>query len=87
VLQAALFGYAHSYQNPIGIVLTGCIGLVVGFLFLATGHNLWLPITAHACYDTARVIGYYLLETAALVKRELESDQSVSRDHSDVALA
>ena len=60
VIQAALFGLAHAYQNPLGMLLTGSIGLTMGLLFLATGRNLWVPIIAHTLYDTARIIAFYL---------------------------
>jgi membrane protease YdiL (CAAX protease family) len=60
VIQAALFGVAHAYQNPLGMLLTGSIGLTMGFVFLATGRNLWVPIIAHTLYDTARIFGFYL---------------------------
>jgi len=60
VIQAALFGVAHAYQNPLGMLLTGSIGLTMGVVFLATGRNLWVPIIAHTLYDTARIVGFYL---------------------------
>ena len=59
VAQAALFGGAHSYQNPVGIAITGMIGLFMGFLFLATGRNLWAPIIGHGLYDASRFILFY----------------------------
>ena len=59
VAQAALFGAAHSYQNPVGIAVTGTIGLLLGFLFLATGRNLWAPIVSHGVYDASRFIQFY----------------------------
>ena len=60
VIQAALFGLAHAYQNPLGMLLTGSIGLTMGLVFLATGRNLWVPIIAHTLYDTARIVAFYL---------------------------
>ncbi len=60
LIQAALFGFAHAYQNPLGMLLTGSIGLTMGLVFLATGRNLWAPIIAHTLYDTARMVGFYL---------------------------
>ena len=60
VIQAALFGAIHAYQNPIGMLLTGTIGLISGIVFLAIGRNLWVPIIAHTLYDSARVVTFYL---------------------------
>jgi CAAX protease family protein len=59
ILQAAIFGLAHAYQNPIGIVMTGTIGLILSLLFLASGRNLWMPIIAHGLYDAGRVVLFY----------------------------
>jgi len=60
LIQAALFGFAHAYQNPLGMLLTGLIGLTMGLVFLGTRRNLWAPIIAHTLYDTARMVGFYL---------------------------
>jgi membrane protease YdiL (CAAX protease family) len=59
VIQAAMFGMLHTYQGPNGVLLTGSIGLINGIVFLANGRNLWLPIFAHALYDSARIIAFY----------------------------
>jgi membrane protease YdiL (CAAX protease family) len=59
VAQAALFGLAHSYQNPLGIAITGLIGLLMGLVFLGTGRNLWAPIIGHGVYDASRFILFY----------------------------
>ena len=61
LIQALLFGLSHAYQNPLGMLLTGSIGLVMGVVFLSMGRNLWVPIIAHTLYDTARVVAFYLL--------------------------
>ena len=60
LVQAAVFGLMHGYQGERGVILTGSIGLVEGIVFLATGRNLWVTITAHALYDTGRIIAFYL---------------------------
>jgi CAAX protease family protein len=59
-IQAILFGCIHAYQNPLGMLLTGLIGLVMGVVFLFCDRNLWVPIIAHTLYDTARIIAFYL---------------------------
>ena len=59
LIQAALFGFAHAYQNPLGMLLTGLIGLIMALVFLATGRNLWVPIIAHTLYDAARIVAFY----------------------------
>lgn len=59
IVQAVLFGLAHAYQNPLGIVMTGTIGLIFSLLFLASGRNLWMPIIAHGLYDASRFVLFY----------------------------
>jgi membrane protease YdiL (CAAX protease family) len=39
-VQGALFGLAHAYQNPLGIAITGTLGILMGLLVLASGRNL-----------------------------------------------
>jgi uncharacterized protein len=60
VAQAGLFGLAHAYQSPIGIIVAGTIGLIAAIVFLSCGRNLWPIIVGHALYDAARLIWYYL---------------------------
>jgi len=52
VLATALFAFAHAYQGPTGILITGILGLVFAVLFVATGRNLWINVVAHGVYDT-----------------------------------
>jgi CAAX protease family protein len=59
VLQGALFGLAHAYQNPLGIAITGTLGTIMGFLFVASGRNLWPLIIGHGFYDASRFILFY----------------------------
>jgi uncharacterized protein len=59
LLQGALFGMAHAYQNPLGIAITGTLGIMMGFLFLASGRNLWPLIIGHGFYDASRFILFF----------------------------
>lgn len=59
LLQAALFGLAHSWQGTAGVISTGVYGLVLGGAFLATGRNLWVPIIAHGLMDSISMIAIY----------------------------
>ena len=58
-VQAAFFGAAHAYQNPLGMAITGTLGLLMGFLVLASGRNLWLVIIGHGLYDASRFVLFY----------------------------
>ena len=57
--QAALFGVAHAYQNPLGMAITGTLALLMGFLVLASGRNLWPVIIGHGLYDASRFVLFY----------------------------
>ncbi len=47
---APVFGLAHAYQGPAGVLKAGLTGLVMGVLFVATG-SLLFPIVLHAAID------------------------------------
>ena len=51
-LTSIVFGLAHWYQGPSGIVTTGIVGFLLGWIFMRYGFNLWLPILAHGFVDT-----------------------------------
>ena len=59
LLQGALFGAAHAYQNPLGIVITGTLGILTGVLVLASGRNLWPVIIGHGLFDASRFVLFY----------------------------
>jgi len=59
VLQSALFGLAHTYQNPLGIAITGTLGILMGLLVLASGRNLWAVIIGHGLFDASRFVLFY----------------------------
>ncbi len=59
IVQGALFGIAHAYQNPLGIAITGTLGVLLGLLVLASGRNLWLVIIAHGLFDASRFVLFY----------------------------
>jgi CAAX amino terminal protease family. len=59
LLQGALFGVAHAYQNPLGMAITGTLGILLGLLVLASGRNLWPAIIAHGLFDASRFVLFY----------------------------
>ena len=59
VLQGVLFGAAHAYQNPLGIAITGILGILMGLLVLASGRNLWAVIIGHGLFDASRFVLFY----------------------------
>ncbi len=59
VIQALLFGGAHAYQNPLGMLITGTLGFLLGLLVILSGRNLWAAIIAHALFDASRSVLFY----------------------------
>ena len=59
VVQGALFGAAHAYQNPLGIAITGTLGVLMGLIVLASGRNLWAVIIGHGLFDASRFVLFY----------------------------
>ncbi len=59
VVQGAFFGAAHAYQNPLGVAITGTLGVLMGLLVLASGRNLWPVIIGHGLYDASRFVLFY----------------------------
>ena len=59
LVQGALFGLAHTYQNPLGIAITGTLGVLMGLIVLASGRNLWLVIIGHGLFDASRFVLFY----------------------------
>lgn len=50
VLGGVLFGLAHLYQGPAGILKTGGIGILMGGLYWLTG-SIWASVVLHAFID------------------------------------
>jgi uncharacterized protein len=59
IIQGALFGVSHAYQNPLGMLITGTLGTLLGILVLVSGRNLWPAIIAHGLFDASRSILFY----------------------------
>ncbi len=52
LLSSALFGLAHTYQGPTGVLITAVLGLIFACVYAYGGRNLWLNIVVHGVYDT-----------------------------------
>jgi membrane protease YdiL (CAAX protease family) len=59
LVQGAFFGLAHTYQNPLGIAITGTLGILMGVIVLASGRNLWPVIIGHGLFDASRFVLFY----------------------------
>jgi uncharacterized protein len=60
LIGAGIFGVAHWYQGLAGMLVTGMLGLLLGFLFLWRRGNLWANIASHLVADTVSLTAVYL---------------------------
>ena len=56
VLQAAIFGFRHSYDFSARSLTAGIIGLIMGIAYVKFGRNLWPLIIAHCLLNTISMI-------------------------------
>ncbi len=56
VLQAAIFGFRHSYDLSERSITVGIIGLIMGIAYVKFGRNLWPLILAHCMLNTMSMI-------------------------------
>jgi membrane protease YdiL (CAAX protease family) len=60
ILVAVLFGFAHYYKGPAGVLDSTYSALVLGCAYLLSGRNLWAPILAHGISDTFAVLVLFM---------------------------
>jgi len=56
LLQAAIFGFRHSYDLSERSITVGLIGLVMGIAYVKFGRNLWPLIIAHCLLNTMSMV-------------------------------
>jgi membrane protease YdiL (CAAX protease family) len=54
-----IFGLAHFSWGIAGIIETTIMGLVLGFIYLRTGRNMWVTIIVHGLMNTISFILVY----------------------------
>lgn len=59
IVQAIVFALPHAYQGMGGVVVTGSVGLLLGWLRMHYRGNLWLLIIAHGLVDTTMMTAGY----------------------------
>ncbi|NJC29947.1 hypothetical protein GGR79_001414 [Xanthomonas arboricola] len=60
VAGGALFGAMHLTQGISGVLLTGLVGALFGYVYLRSRRNLWAMILAHGLIDTWGIATLYL---------------------------
>jgi len=53
---STMFGFAHWYQGPAGVVSASVSGFVFGGAYLLSERNLWVAILAHGFSDSLAVL-------------------------------
>lgn len=56
---AVLFGLAHYWNGPAGMIGSGFAGLVFGAVYLISGRNLWASVLAHGFVDSFGIFALY----------------------------
>lgn len=59
-VSSALFGLAHLYQGKLGVVATAGLGVLFGYMFVATG-SLMLPVLLHAAVDVSAMVTAWIV--------------------------
>ena len=55
-----MFGLAHWYQGPAGVVSSVVSGIVYGAAYLLAGGNLWVAVLAHGLSDSLALLFTYV---------------------------
>jgi membrane protease YdiL (CAAX protease family) len=56
LLQAAIFGFRHSYDISSRSISVAIIGLIMGIAYVKFGRNLWPLIIAHSILNSMSMI-------------------------------
>jgi membrane protease YdiL (CAAX protease family) len=56
IMQAAIFGFRHSYDLSMRSLSVALIGLVFGIAYVVSGRNLWPLIIAHCALNTVSMV-------------------------------
>ena len=60
VMASIVFGFAHNYQGPSGIIVTAMIALLFGFIFIFNKNNLIVLVLTHGIYNMIVITLIYL---------------------------
>jgi len=68
ILTSVMFGFAHLYQGTSGVITTGIISLIFGFIFYRNQNNLTLAMFTHGFYDVIGITLIYLNQERTIVE-------------------
>ncbi|MBE7218127.1 MAG: CPBP family intramembrane metalloprotease [Caulobacteraceae bacterium] len=60
ILQGLLFGVLHLYQGLNGAEVATALGIMLGFVWWASGRNLWAGVLIHGAFDSLAMTVIYL---------------------------
>jgi membrane protease YdiL (CAAX protease family) len=63
---AVIFGLGHLPQGVAGVVLTGVLGLGLGWI-MTYHRSLWIAVLAHGFFDATSFVGIWALERYGLL--------------------
>ena len=61
ILSTIFFGSIHYEWGLIGMIQTGCMGLVMGISYIKLKKRLWILVLAHAYMDTILLVQLYMV--------------------------
>lgn len=67
---AIIFGLGHLPQGPAGVLLTGLLGIGLGWV-MTLHRSLWVAVLAHGFFDATSFVGIWALERSGLLKQFL----------------
>ena len=60
VISAVLFGSAHAFQGPRGVVEKMLDGLIIGTVYVRSGRSsIWLVVLVHGLQNTISFVAIY----------------------------
>ena len=60
VMASIVFGFAHNYQGPSGIITTAIVAFLFGLIFIFNRNNLMVLVFTHGFYDMIAITLIYL---------------------------
>ena len=60
IMASIVFGVAHHYQGPSGIIVTAIIALLFGLIFICNKNNLMVLVLTHGIYNMIAITLIYL---------------------------
>ena len=60
IMASIVFGFAHNYQGPSGIIVTAILASLFGLIFMCNKNNLIVLVLTHGIYNMIAITLIYL---------------------------